>query len=399
VRIDGGREVHLFDLSRGVSTYLVSGQAGRVTASGHFLYVNEAGALMGQRLQAGEAVTSGEPAMLLQGVGQRGGGVDIAISSEGTLLYTGPTRSEPERWMWVARDGTLEPFDPSWTDGEFEGLALSPDGTRLAVEMSREGRYDIWIKAVEGGPPSRLTFEGVRNGSPAWTPDGGRVGYVSWTDPAAASVAIASQGDIWVRPADGSGVPELGLDSQHGVVDFQWSADGSWLLATVVEPNPNIIAVRVGSDEEPRLLLGSAAEEFNPALSPDSRWLAYVSDESGRDEVYVVPFPDVSAGKWQISSGGAVNPLWSRDGSELFMRPTERRGMDVADMRRGPAGTTAAPLFELPPDRFFESGNLVPMVDVARDGRFIMDQAGQGDRPGDLILVQNFFEELRRMVP
>jgi serine/threonine-protein kinase len=167
--------------------------------------------------------------------------------------------------------------------------------------------------------------------------------------------------------------------------------------------------VPVGGGEEPRRLLGTGANERTPALSPDGRWLAYASDETGIPQVFVVPFPGVESGKWQISSAGAGFPRWSRDGLALFMISLDaggldasqaasgrRQGIGVAHMREGPARALSRPLVTLFPDEYWELD--LNMYDVAPDGRFLMDRAGLGDHPGDLILVQNFFEELKRLV-
>jgi len=349
---------------------------------------------MGLRFEPGDPAPRGEPVVLFQGVGLRLGGSDLAVSSNGTLIYTGPTRDAPERIMWVSPDGTTEPVDPDWTDSEFEGLALSPDGQRLAVEMSRDGRLDIWIKPVGEGGPSRLTFEGVGNGKPQWSPDGERIAYLSATE--ATATGSGFMNTVWERAADGTGRPALIFEHERGIEEFVWSPDGTWLVASLDEPDRDIVAVRPGSGEEPRALLASPANEGGGAISPDGRWLAYMSDETGRFEVYVAPFPETSTGKWQISTAGGEDPLWSRDGGRLFFRSSERQGFDVADMSRGPGRAAARPLFDFARDQFWEDGPR--MIDIAEDGRLLLVRAGQGDRAGDLIVVQGFFQELDRLV-
>ena len=179
-------------------------------------------------------------------------------------------------------------MDERWTM-QFGPPALSPDGRALAVSLLRDDEQ-LWVRRMPDGPASKLTFEGTQTYRPAWHPDGRRVAYVSDRDGSAAWSA-------WEQRADGSSAPVLLVRDDRGVEEVTWSPDGEWLIYRIGGDNGqrDILAIRPERDSVPIALLDSPFEEYSPALSPDSRWLAYVSEESGRPEVYVRPFPNTRA--------------------------------------------------------------------------------------------------------
>jgi serine/threonine-protein kinase len=301
-------EILVMDLESGTSRASVTGARGVYSASGHLVYTTLEGSLMAVPFDERALELTGRPVALLEGVDVRNeGATDIALSRSGTLVYTTESFNAPEEIAWLTRDGRTDKVDPDWVrDWEFEGVALSPDATRLAVVIETEERGDIWIKQLDRGPLSRLTFEGGYNGYPAWTPDGRSVGFLSLRD---------GQWNAWIKRADGSGPEELLLDLDRDLWGVQWSSDGEWLVVSVDGPpgSDDILAFRPEIDSVPMPIVADAFDEFQPALSPDGRWLAYVSDESGRNEVYVRPFPNARDGKWQISTDGAAEPAWSAD--------------------------------------------------------------------------------------
>ncbi len=346
----------------------------------------------GAPFDQGSLTFTGRPVALLEGVHVRVQGItDVALSPAGTLAYTTRSFNAPETVSWVDRDGSVAPVDPAWTrDWEFEGLALAPDGRRAAVVIESGSRGDVWIKQLDRGPVSRLTFAGDYNAAPTWTPDGRFVTYVS-----------LSQGRPAVRrvAADGSGGDSLLFEFDRDIHYAETSRDGRWLVVSVAGGSDDILALRVGQDTLPRPVLAEPFDEFLPALSPDGRWLAYVSDESGRYEVYLRPFPDTHTAKWQLSTDEGTEPLWRADGRELFFRSLDRTRVLSVDLGGGPTAATPRVVARLPATDDFEGNPRNRLYDAAANGRFLMIQrANATDVSGDLVVVLNWFEELRAKV-
>jgi len=386
---ESGYALRAVDFETGKFGATVQGVAGVYTASGHLLYATYGGTLMGVAFDPKSLTLQGRPAALIEGLDIRGAGfTDLAISETGTLAYVTAGLNAAEDFVWMMRSGELSVVDPGWTDPEFEDFELSPDGTRLAVTISGV-RSDIWIKQLDRGPKSRLTFGGTGNIHPAWTSDGRYVSFVSLRD---------GRTSLWRRRADGVGSEELVADLGREIVEIRWSRDGAWLLLAVSgPPSLDVFAMRVGVDSTPLPLLAEPHDEGLPALSPDGRWLAYVSTETGEAQVFVRPFPAVQQGKWQISTAGGDAPVWNRNGRELMFRSADGGDIYVADMARGPSETSPRKLLELPAQSQFESNGLDGhMFELSRDGRrFLMVRQGAGDKSGDLVVVQNFFTELK----
>jgi serine/threonine-protein kinase len=396
-------QVIVFDLETGEPHASVQGNNGVYTSSGHLVYVTgsamagtmvgafASATLMGAPFDLG-GMEVGRPMSLIEGLDLRyGGATDIAIADNGTLVYTTPGFNAPEEPVWVSRSGQTRKIDPNWTrDIEFEGLALSPDGRRLAVVIEGGSRGDVWIKELDEGPLSRLTFGGEYNGYPSWTPDGRSVVYASLRD---------GEWDVWSKRADGTGTETQLLDLERDVWVTEWSPDGEWLLIAVggAQENDDILAMRPAVDSMPVPLLADGFDEYTPALAPDGRWIAYVSNESGQEEVYVRTFPDVADGKWQVSTDGGSEPVWSRDGRTLYYRSVAGSTVEMADMSRGPNFVTRRTLFTLPEQNDYEANARNRLIDVAADGRFVMIQRpGTPDVSGDLVVVQNWFTELEQ---
>ena len=261
------------------------------------------------------------------------------------------------RRRWIRRGGS----GVTRSNGNV-GLALSPDGRRLAIGLNTDAGDDIWIKVLPDGPLSRLTFDSTAEERPRWTPDGRSVTYV-----------VEQANALRQRQADGTGREETLLSHERLLLDGAWTADGKQLLirtggnagSTRIR---NILTFRPGADSTPVELLASAqADEYAPTLSPDGRWLAYVSDETGRDEVYLRPFPDVDDGKWQVSTNGAQAPLWAHSGREFFYVDAQRNMMAVADAGGGPlaAGRAGQALHPRPGDQPLRARVLHPVRSLA----------------------------------
>ena len=309
-------QIAVLDLETGAQTVLVPGGSNpRYSPTGHIVYgVGSTLRAVGFDLDRLAVTTNALP--VLDGVITKGSGAaNFSFSRDGTLVYvpgTGVTGSGPQRTLvWVDREGREEPLalDP----GGYERPRVSPDGTRVAVDVSGPEGRDVWTSDVARGTRSILTPDPAADERPLWTLDGERVVFQSDRE--------GLSGLFW-KAADGRGAVEPLLtveDAPQVVTPYDWSPDGNELIFHHLAPNTGFdIGVLSMEGERPwQPLLNSAATETHPALSPDGRWLAYTSDETGQNEVYVERFPDLG-NKEQISTGGGRAPVWSPDGSELF---------------------------------------------------------------------------------
>ena len=249
---------------------------------------------------------------------------------------------------------------------------------------------DLWIKQLDRGPASLLTFTDGLNRRPTWTPDGLSVTFISNRE---------GNQDLYVKRADGVGSADVVLDLGVPVDEGYWSFDGEWLIyrAGITRGERDIFAWRAGSDSATVPVAAIAGvDELAPVLSPDGRWLAYVSNETGRQEVWVRPFPAVEAGRWQISVQGGTEPVWAHSGQELFYK--SQGNLMAVSVQTDPT-FAALEMRQLFSTEGYFSFTYHPTYDVtADDQRFVMirDRAVVEEQ---LIVVENFFEELKRLVP
>jgi serine/threonine-protein kinase len=388
-------EIHAVDFAAGTSQPLVPGVYGQYVPSGHLLYVTSDNVLMAVRFDPRSRRLAGRPTALIEGVDYRNNGAsDVALSPTGSLVYATDGVNAPEQIVWAERSGQVTALDPGWGgELEFEALALSPDGSRLALEMVTRGqsRGDVWIKQLPRGPLSRLTFEGVDNRTPSWSADGRTVTYLS-----------REPGGSWSvmrRPADGSGAAERLPAPGRDLHEVVWSPDGAWLLGSVSgPPSDDIVALRVG-DTAWIPVVNGPSNEYEPVLSPGGRWLAYVSEESGRAEIYVRPFPNTASGRWQISTDGGIEPTWGPTDGELYYRVFDGNVVWRASLEQGPSAASRSAVFRIPQGAF-EANPRNRMMALTPDARrfILVNQTGLGDVSGDLVFVQNLLAELRAKV-
>ena len=394
------------DLETGERKMLTPGTMARYAASGHLLFGTADGQLMAAPFDVARAEFTGNAVPVVDGLttGTLSALVAFTVSEDGSLVYAAGGSLGEREFVWVTRSGEASPISPGetlrWTNqGQNDGLRLSPNGGRVAFTNETDGNVDIWTKVLPDGPMSRLTFDETPEQLPAWTPDGREITF--------ASRRGNSRYGVWRQPANGTAEAEFvygDQDSPGG--EGVWSPDG-WLVVrwngSPENPTFDIIGLRPGEDGEAvPLVVSDRFNERDPAVSRDSRWLAYVSNETGRNEVFVRPFPNVNDGKWPISNGGGVEPVWAHNGRELFFR--NRATNEIAVATFSTTGNSfelgsVTPLFRMP--GIFYNGLMPRVYDVALD-----DQSFLMTRPVDpqsgatsLILVQNFFEELKRLVP
>jgi len=280
------------------------------------------------------------PVPVLEGVRSILVDADLAVARNGTLLFVAGDAlagRAPVEVVWVDRTGTATVVDSTWTfiPSGNAGISLSPDGRRVALATQTGETEDIWIKELPNGPFTRLTFEGS-NVRPRWTPDGRSLLYFS--------AQTGGNSDLRRRRADGTSGPETLLDADRAIWEVLPTPDTTLLIVRLgVPPTRDIYLFRpaagTGDSAITPLVASDGFEETSIALSPDGRWLAYASNESGRYEIYVRPFPAVNEGRWQISTNGGNEPLWANSGRELFYRAGNGSLMAVT-IRPGAAFST-----------------------------------------------------------
>ena len=358
----------------------------RYATSGHLLYVTLNKTLMLVPFDQTSMKVTGEPTTLVEGMRLGpAGSTDLAVSQAGTLVYA--TSTGTQQLVWITRDGKAKSVDPDW-EGDFRFPAISPDGRRLAVVRIIDAQtIDLWIKQLDRGPSIKLT-EGGSNVFPTWKPDGQSVTFSSNS---------AGFHDLWTKRADGSAQAVLQFSEKRNVFGARWSPDGTWLIYQTGASEPglgDILGIRPGIDTAPVPLVATRFTEVAPALSPDGRWLAYTSNESGRYEIYVVPFPNTGAAKWAVSTRGGTEPQWSHSGKELFYRDGSRNLVAVT------IGTTptfslggSTALFSAAGFAFDEFGSVYAVA--PDDQRFLMIRPNTANGSDELIVVENWFEELK----
>jgi eukaryotic-like serine/threonine-protein kinase len=324
------------------------------------------------------------------------------MSDDGSLLYLPASRSRPVTPVWVDRHGVTKVVDPGWRlpsgPSQYkklalalgnQSLALSSDGKRVAIALDSAG-WNVWIKGLDGGPMTELTHGKRAALRPSWSADGKTVYFLS---------NERGNNDLWSQPADGSRGPTLVLDRPTAIMEAFRAPDGSIVFSTragsPADRTDSIFRVGPPPDTTVTPLVASPFWDSQATVSPDGRWLAYVSNESGNDQVYVRPFPNTMTHRWAVSVGGGTEPVWSRDGSELFYRGP--KSYWAAEVKTSPtfsvSGWTA--LFAADP---FAAGNGHPMYGVTPDGkRFFMLQM-EDQSQSALILVRNWASEVAAKV-
>jgi Tol biopolymer transport system component len=392
----GDFEIMAMKLPHGTAHVLTRGIYARYAPSGHLLVVTADGKLIAIPFDPKKLELTGSPVALIEGIGVRAGGfnVDLALSTNGTLVYTTGGTLGSRRAFWVTREGTATPMDASWDpQGIIESTALSPDGKALAVGLTRGGRTDIWVKQLPAGPFSRITFGDTSSVRPAWTPDSREVLFVS--DRSGSGV-----GPLYAHRSDGTGTARPLLSSKIDFGQIVASRDGRWLVirtSASTSGSGEILGLKMG-DTTLVPLVASPATELFPALSPDGHWLAYGSDESGTMEVYVRPFPETSTAKWQVSTAGGREPTWAGSGRELFY-VNGKTEMVSAEVRPGAAFSVGQQrvLFSMAP--FARTGSIQSYSVSPDDRRFVMVREGESSQQGELVVAENWLQELTARAP
>ena len=340
---------------------------------------------MAQKFDAGSLTLEGEPVPMGEGLGSDDVGLaSFSASRTGVLVFRGGELSG-SRMVWVDRTGKETPVIDA--PGDYRDTSMSPDETRLTYDVVDGGtRGNLWIRDLARGVSSRFTFDAAVDSVPQWSPDGRRIVYTS---------TAKGPGDLYVKEASGTreAAPLFVNEDEKYVSD--WSPDGKFVLVTSRgkgEGGWDIWAMPIGGDDKPIPVVKTRFNEMWATFSPDGKYIAYQSNESGRHEIYVHEFPE-ARNKWQISTGGGFEPYWRGDGRELFYRVGSRvMGVPVQAGTTFVAGTPAS-LFETRFATVNARGRYRPM----RDGqRFLVVGAPSGGAEEPASVVLNWTSALPR---
>jgi Tol biopolymer transport system component len=374
-------------------TLVRGGFFGRYLPSGHLVYVNR-GTLFAVRFDVDRLEVHGTPVPVLDQVGYNGtfGSAQLDFSQTGTLIYrNGGAGGGLLTVAWLDGAGKVQPLLAK--PGAYGRPSVSPDGQRLALEVNEGSGTDIWVYDWQRDTMTRLTFTGTAQ-DPVWSPDNRYIAF-----------RVAGAGTAVTR-SDGAGQPQLMTQSKNSQYPYSFTPDGKRLAfgessggsfhLWTVPLESDSAGLRAG---KPEIFLQTPADERNSSFSPDGRWLAYSSNESGTFQVYVRAFPD-KGGKWQISNSGGTYPMWSRNGHELFFETLDNHIMVAAYTVKDDSFVADKP-------RIWSEKQLGGVVNTGRN----VDPAPDGkrlaalmqvDTPEDqkaqnhVIFLENFFDEVRR---
>jgi serine/threonine-protein kinase len=391
---DAGATLAALDLESREQTILLQGGSGaRYAPTGHLIYSAE-GRLHAVGFDAESLELIAEPVPLpvdgLQMV--RGAAADFDVSSDGTLVYVPSSAPASMRTLaWIDRQGREEPI--AAPPRRYTYPDISPDGSRVAIDLSEGLQRDVYIWDFGRESLSRLTDDSGEDTFPHWSPDGQRVFFSS---------NRGGTFNIYSRTADGTGTAELVLDSPSTQFLVGLTPEGDRLLAAQSGADRgrdfDVVAVTLEDPAQTEILLSTNYTEWSHAISPDGDWLAYSSDASGQFEVYVGPFPNVGDQRWQISIDGGDHPLWSPAGDELFFRRPSGELM-VAEVRLAPSFEVGAVTGLFPDGGPLVLGPGGRRYDVSPiDGRILLTQlVEEGDGTG-IMVVLNWLDGLAERV-
>ena len=336
------RSVQLLNLQTGrVRTLIDNGGHARYVPSGHIVFRRNSD-LWAVPFDLESYEIAGREVLVIQNVEtNRVGKAGFTFAGDGTLFYV-PAQEESIEdfgaFVWVDRDGKEELISTEVRPNSQP--VISPDGQRLALANDVDRQQDIWIYDLARNTLVRLNFDDSREMNPLWSTDGTRVAYYSSRD----------GGSLWWRAANGIGEAELLISASGGVLrPNSFTPDGMQLA---YEFDGDLFLLTLGSNEPAEPLIGTDFVEARASISPDGRWIAYESDESGEFNIYVSPFPEVEGGKWQVSTTGGIWPKWSREGDSLFYREVAGAYSNVWEAKLNAGGSGTEFQFETPTQLF-----------------------------------------------
>ena len=390
-----GVDIGIVELSTGRVTALVDNGSyaryaptGPTGPTGHLVFAR-AGDLYAAAFDARARKLLSEPVSVIEGIAfdAQTGAAFYDVSADGALFYVAADSEieDPATMLLVSRDGLATPIGSP--TASLQVPRFSPDGRFVVATVQDQDATDIWSLHLGRGNLTRLTFDGT-NGAAIWTPDGKRIAFSSSRN---------GEHAIYWKPADGSGTAERLTTPGNAVFPTSFSPNGETLTYTELHPETGLDVWTLSIDSgEARPLLGTGFTEAGAMFSPDGNYLTFTSNESGREEVYVRAYPGTE-GRWQVSTDSGNEPMWSRDGKELFYRAGT--SLMVVDVITEPSFEAAKPrvLFEAPYD---QAGALYANYDVRPDRRnFVMIRSEQHAAASRIHVVLHWLDELGRRVP
>ena len=371
----------------------------------HLLYALPDGALLTAHFDLAKLAITGPAVPVADSVVVLGRLIPLlAVGDDGTLMMRYGA-SDVSRTLydmtWIERTGRVASLDPAWTfdltsGGNNVGLSLSPDGKRLAIGLVVNGHDDIWVKELPKGPLSRVSFDSGMATRPRWNADGRTIRYI---------LREGGRTQLVERAADGTGSTRPLFLAPKGILESALSRDGKWMILRLGGTKNqvggrDIFVYQPGGDTTLRPLAANKDfDESAVALSPDGHLFAYESNETGRSEVYVRPFPNADGGKWQVSTDGGLAPVWSPNGHEQFyMNPAREMIATPVSGATIPAFGVRKTLFHLPDDVYLPLTDNYAPYEVSPDGqRFLMARRvkTEGGQTAPLMVIENWFEELK----
>lgn len=391
---EGQGGVYMNSLDGSENRRVLADASGVAFAAGRLLFIRE-NTLMARPFDAKSGEAAGDVFPIAEGVPlSTTGYAPITVSEDGVLLYGSRGAIGNSQIVWYDRAGKL--LGPVGVRGSIAGLSLSPDEKMMAFSRRTPPTADIWLRDLARGTDTRFTFTSG-NFEPSWSPKGDRMVFAS---------NRGKNQDLYKKPASGSIQDELLLSTAYPKVADQWSRDGQFIVYSELDPKTrwDLWVLPVGAPSgpggaKPIPFLQTEFNEFHGQLSPDGRWMAYGSDETGQAEVYVRPFP-ASDGKWRISTAGGDQPRWRGDGRELFFAGADGKMMAVAvkavtEPKRSFETGSPMPLFE---SHIIEAGAFLTFqYDVTADGkRFLVDTNTAEASTPQLNVVVNWSAALKR---
>jgi eukaryotic-like serine/threonine-protein kinase len=340
--------------------------------AGHLLYLQDGGTLLAQPFDASKLEVTGDPVPVAENV-------FTASASSGVLAYASSARTTQLTWL----DRTGKALATVGPPGNFLFASISPDGSRVVADLRNQSdNAGLWL-FDRAGVSSRITFSGG-NIAPTWMADGARVAFMGTRD-----------GTQRLYRKAASGVEQEAVLADRDLIPYSASRDGRWLFAMTSCGSPktscDLWVVPLEGERKPYPLLETKFREWAPAISPDGRWLAYSSNESGQRQIYVMSFPE-PGGKWQVSANGGYLPVWSYDGRELYFTNADNTRMMAAEVRPG-ATFQAGPAKELFRIRMPSAQS---RFDVSKDGRFLVPTITDESANVQITVVQNWRQLLKK---